>query len=66
MPPKETAKAKAMAPDTAMYEEVAMELGIAGDYKQYRASAENLNKAEEIPGIGLQTPGIHSGQGARG
>ena len=46
MPPKK-AKSKAVVPDTAMYEEVANELGIVGDYKQYRASAENLNKAEE-------------------
>ena len=51
MPPKGKAKAKAVVPDTAMYEEVANELGIVGDYKQYRASAENLNKAEDTKAL---------------
>ena len=51
MPPKGKAKAKAVVPDWAMYEEVANELGIVGDYKQYRASAENLNKAEETKAL---------------
>ena len=54
MPPKGKAKAKAVVPDTAMYEEVANELGIVGDYKQYRASAENLNKAEDTAALAIK------------
>ena len=50
MGPKAKAKAKAKADeptsDAAMFQEVATELGIVGDYKVYRASAENLNKTE--------------------
>ena len=54
MPPKGKANAKAVVPDTAMYEEVAKELGIIGDYKQYRASAENLNKAEDTNALEIK------------
>ena len=50
MSPKAKAKAKAKADeptsDAAMFQEVATELGVVGDYKVYRASAENLNKTE--------------------
>ena len=50
MGPKAKAKAKVSptqpGPSEVMYQEVATELGIIGDYKQYRATAENLNKAE--------------------
>ena len=50
MSPKAKAKAKAKADeptsDAALFQEVATELGIVGDYKVYRASAENLNKTE--------------------
>ena len=52
MSPKAKAKAKANAKadepttDAAMFQEVATELGVVGDYKVHRASAENLNKTE--------------------
>ena len=52
MSPKTKAKVKAKAKageptsDAAMFQEVATELGIVGDYKVYRATAENLNKTE--------------------
>jgi len=52
MSPKAKAKAKAKAnadeptAEAAMFQEVATELGVVGDYKVYRASAENLNKTE--------------------
>ena len=50
MSPKAKAKAKAKADeptsDAAMFQEVATELGVVGDYKVCRASAENLNKTE--------------------
>ena len=52
MSPKAKAKAKANAnaneptSEAAMCQEVATELGVVGDYKVYRASAENLNKTE--------------------
>lgn len=52
MSPKAKVKAKAKAKagdpisDAAMFQEVATELGIVGDYKVYRATAENLNKTE--------------------
>ena len=49
MAPKK-GKAKS-APDTAMYEEVANELGIVGDHRQYRASSENITKAEETAAL---------------
>ena len=50
MAPKGKATAKS-APDTAMYEEVANELGIVGDHRQYRASSENITKAEETAAL---------------
>ena len=57
MPPKGKAKSKAAAaaalPDADMQESVAAELGVP-NYKQLRATSENLNKTEEAEGAALR------------